>query len=273
MDHLDPDQDQNADDSASSSTPSSPGHILDDEPDFSLAQNNDSQSSFGASSSREESPEPPPTRVTRAKNPIDRLPNELLIAIMSKLSSQSDILRCMKVSKGWADCSVDLLWHRPLFTTWDRLLNVVSSIQNNDAYWQYAELIKRLNLSNLSDQISDGTLQPFVNCKRIERLTLTSCSSLTDSGIIGLVRGNKSLLALDITGLSAITDLTITTLAQNCPRLQGLNITNCRRVTDASLVALAESCKYLKRVCMILLGRSYSTNLGPAETEQVYYGY
>jgi len=248
---LDPFPDQNVDGSVSSSTPSSPGQILDDEPDFSLAHNNDSQSSFGASSSSREETEEPPVAYTNPKNPIDRLPPEILIAIFTKLSSQSDILNCLKVSKAWSRCCIDLLWHRPLFTTWGRLLNVVTSIQNTHAYWQYADLIKRLNLSNLSEQISDGTLQPFDHCKRIERLTLTSCGSLTDYGIMNLVRGNRSLLALDITGLHSITDQTIQALAQNCPRLQGLNITNCRKVTDQSLVALANSCKYLKRVCYV----------------------
>ena len=155
------------------------------------------------------------------------------------------------MSKAWSNCCVELLWHRPLFTTWEKLVNVVNSIQDTNAHWRYADLIKRLNLSNLSDQINDGTLQPFVNCRRIERLTLTSCSSLTDSGIIGLVRGNRQLLALDITGLHSITDLTVAAVANNCPRLQGLNITNCRKVTDASLVTLAENCKYLKRVSPI----------------------
>jgi len=241
-------QDQSVDDSASSSTPSSPGQILDDEPDFSLAHNNDSQSSFGASSSSREEDGEAPIAYTNPKNPIDRLPPEILIAIFTKLSSQNDILNCLKVSKAWSRCCIDLLWHRPLFTTWDRLLNVVGSIQNPHACWQYADLIKRLNLSNLSEQISDGTLQPFDHCKRIERLTLTSCSSLTDYGVMNLVKGNRSLLALDITGLHSITDQTIQALAQNCPRLQGLNITNCRKVTDSSLVGLANICKYLKRV-------------------------
>jgi F-box and leucine-rich repeat protein GRR1 len=240
-------EDQIDDDSASSSNASTPEQILDDEPEFSLNHNNDSQSSFGAGSSRESSVGPPTIRIA-SKNPIDRLPTELLIAIFSKLSQQSDILNCLKVSRSWAKCCVEQLWHRPLFTTWEKLTNVVASIQNPDASWQYADYIKRLNLSNLAEQINDGTLLPFDNCRRIERLTLTSCGNLTDSGITGLVRGNKNLLALDITGLHSITDLTIKTLADNCPRLQGLNITNCRKVTDASLVSLAENCRYLKRV-------------------------
>lgn len=248
---LDPLEIPSTDDSSGSSTPSTPGPRLDDEGDFFL-QSNESQSSLGASSTHDETiPRPPPR--TRPKHPIDRLPPEILIAIVAKLSSSADILNCLKVSKTWSRCCVDLLWHRPMFTSWDRLLNIVSSVQTTNSYWPYADLIKRLNLSNLNDQINDGTLQPFIGCKRIERLTLTSCGNLTDQGVMALVEGNRSLLALDITGLSSITDVTIQALAMNCHRLQGLNITNCRKVTDESLVRLAESCKYLKRVSSLAI--------------------
>lgn len=232
--------------SSPSSGPSSPGIILDDDGDFFLVQKNESQSSFGISTSRDSST--PPQQREREKYPIDWLPSELLISIFSKLSSPQDLYNCLRVSKTWSRCCIDLLWHRPLFTSWERLQNVADSLQKDDAYWPYADLIKRLNLSNLNQDINDGTLQPFTGCKRIERLTLTGCHNLTDRGIIALVEGNRTLLALDVTMISSITDVTIQALARNCPRLQGLNITGCRNVTDESLVPLAENCKYLKRV-------------------------
>lgn len=231
--------------SASSSTPSSPGPLLDDENDF-FEQRNESQSSLGVASS-EASSIHLAIRL-RPKRPIESIPSEILICILAKLASSQDLYHCLLVSKGWAHCCVDLLWHRPLFTTWKRLQNVVASIQSKHAYWPYGDLIKRLNLSSLSDKINDGTLEPFMRCKRIERLTLTNCSKISDQGIMALVDGNRNLLALDITGINSITDQTIRTLASNCRRLQGLNITNCSKVTDEALVILAQNCKYLKRV-------------------------
>ena len=233
--------------SSPSSAPTSPGNVLDDDGDFFLVQKNESESSFGILNSRDSSA--PPRLREREKYPIDWLPSELLISIFSKLSSPQDLYNCLRVSKTWSRCCIDLLWHRPLFTSWERLSNVAESLQKEDAYWPYADLIKRLNLSNLSQDINDGTLQPFTGCKRIERLTLTGCHNLTDRGIIALVEGSRTLLALDVTGISSITDVTIQALSRNCPRLQGLNITHCKNVTDESLVPLAASCKYLKRVC------------------------
>lgn len=225
-----------------SSSPSTPGPLNEDEGDFFLVQHNESPLS-----SREGSQQPIVIR-TRPKYPIDFLPSELLIAILGKLSSPQDILRCMLVSRGWAICAVDLLWHRPLFTNQERLQNIAQSINKRDAYWNYSDMIRRLNLSNLTDKVSDGTLQSFAPCRRIERLTLTGCKELTDQGVKMLVEANRNLLALDVTGLAALTDVTIDALAQNCHRIQGLNVTGCLMISDDSLVLLADNCKYLKRV-------------------------
>jgi len=186
----------------------------------------------------------------RRVSPISRLPAELMIAIFQKLGSSADLKSCMLVSREWARNSVALLWHRPQTQRWDALHNVVQSVRSAHAYYDYAHLVKRLNLSSLGVSVSDGTLQPFANCKRIERLTLTNCTKLTDLSVARMVDGNRSLLALDVTGMEGLTDKTMISVAGNCFRLQGLNITNCRRITDDGLVAVARSCRHIKRVCM-----------------------
>ena len=233
---------------STSSSSSSPERApYDDDTDFFTAQRNDSESSIGVASLRGMTVSPSQEREHRLC-PISRLPPELLIGVFTKLSSSLDLKNCMLVSKVWSRNSVDLLWHRPLCNSWQNLLSVTKSIQQPDGYYPYSALVKRLNLSNLNDQINDGTVKPFMLCKRIERLTLTGCVKLTDGGVCTLVHGSKSLLALDITGLDAITDHTLKAVAANCGRLQGLNITDCSKVTDESLVAVAENCHCLKRV-------------------------
>jgi F-box and leucine-rich repeat protein GRR1 len=181
--------------------------------------------------------------------PINHLPAELLIAIFAKLSSPTDMLNCMMVCRAWATNCVGLLWHRPSCNTWDNLKRVTASVTDDRSYFQYSALIKRLNLSALSDKVNDGTAVSFAQCKRIERLTLTNCSMLTDTGVSSLVDGNRQLQALDVSDLKSLTDHTLFVVAQNCRRLQGLNITGCIRITDESLISLAESCRQLKRVC------------------------
>lgn len=232
---------------SASSSASSPEQIAYDDTDFFQIQRNDSQSSIGALSLRDITMSPDREREYRL-TPISRLPPELLIGVFTKLSSSQDMMNCMLVSKKWSMNSVDLLWHRPLCDKWSRLTSVVTSIGNPKSYYSYSELVKRLNLSSLTEEVSDGTVEAFQSCKRIERLTLTGCRKLTDQGVMSLVDGSRSLLALDITGLDSVTDHALRAVARNCSRLQGLNITDCSRVTDESLVELAESCRYLKRV-------------------------
>lgn len=208
---------------------------------------NDSQSSLGVSMQDMELDAVEYEEQCRL-SPISRLPPELLITIFSKLASPADMKNCMLVSRAWARNSVDLLWHRPLTSDWRKLLNVIGSARKKDGFFPYHDLIKRLNLSALGEQISDGTLYPMVGCKRIERLTLTGCTKLTDVSVESLISGNRSLLALDISGLDFITDYTLFAVAESCCKLQGLNVTNCKGITDASLVAIAERCRRVKRV-------------------------
>ncbi|KAI9843324.1 MAG: SCF ubiquitin ligase complex subunit [Sclerophora amabilis] len=230
--------------SSSSSSPERAGY---DDTDFFTAQANDSQSSIGASTFREMTVSPATER-ERQVSPVSRLPAELLISVFAKLSSPTDMRNCMLVCKIWARNSVDILWHRPLCNSWKNLLNVVTSVRKQDSYFAYYDLVKRLNFSSLSDQVSDGSIVPLAGCKRVERLTLTNCTKLSDSGVMALINGNRSLLALDISGLELISDHTLMTVAENCSRLQGLNITGCKQVTDKSLIAVSENCPSIKRL-------------------------
>lgn len=234
----------------SASTSPERGIDLDDDNDSFMLQANDSQSSLAPSISPDDDEE----TLRRALeercrvSPISRLPAELMIAIFAKLSSPADLKNCMLVSREWSRNSVGLLWHRPQTNKWSSVKNVITTVRKTDSFFDYASLIKRLNLSALGNEVSDGTLQPLSGCKRVERLTLTNCTKLTDLSLTAMLKDNRSLLALDVTGLEGITDRTMFALAENVVRLQGLNITNCKKISDESLEAVARSCRHLKRV-------------------------
>jgi F-box and leucine-rich repeat protein GRR1 len=210
-----------------------------------MAQGNDSQSSINVTGMREMSV----SQDLERDSPISRLPPELVISIFSKLSSTSDLLNCMLVSRNWATNCVGILWHRPLCNNWKNLHNVVASVSKpSGGYFPYYDLVKRLNLASLHEKINDGTVQTLTHCKRVERLTLTNCARLTDMGVSSLLEGNKHLQALDVSDLDSLTDHTLHTVANNCPRLQGLNISGCVKVTDDSLVQISQRCRQIKRV-------------------------
>ncbi|EMD00530.1 hypothetical protein BAUCODRAFT_28876 [Baudoinia panamericana UAMH 10762] len=237
--------------STSSSSTSPERDPDDDDNDSFMLQANDSASSLGVEMASDDSHDAAARQAYEERcrvSPVARLPAELLISIFARLSASSDLMSCMLVSKEWARNSVGLLWHRPAMNKWDCIQSVVRSIRKADKFFAYQDLVKRLNMSTLASQVSDGCLIGMVDCKRVERLTLTNCSKLTDISIQPLVEGNRSLLALDVTGLDQLTDRTMMTVADHCLRLQGLNVTGCKKLTDASIAQVAKSCRHVKRL-------------------------
>jgi F-box and leucine-rich repeat protein GRR1 len=228
-----------------SSSSNSPARADYEESDF-YAGNNDSQSSIGVPTFQDMA-----VSEEICVSPANRLPAEVLIGIFSKLSSPQDLLNCMCVSKRWARNSVDLLWHRPSCTNWNKLSFITRTLSLNDPYFAYRDFIKLLNLAALAEGVNDGSVLPLSVCTRVERLTLTNCEGLTDQGLKGLLADSRHLLALDISGDNQITAESMLCLARNCASLQGLNISGCTRISNESMIAVAESCRYIKRVCLL----------------------
>jgi F-box and leucine-rich repeat protein GRR1 len=238
------------DDSASSASTSPERGVIDDDNDSLMIHENDSISSLAPSVEEGEISDSLAQEMAERfrVSPISKLPAELMISIFQKLGSTADLKNCMLVSKEWARNSVGLLWHRPQTGNWAALQCVIQSLRSAHAAFDYPHLVKRLNLSSMNVQVSDGTLQPFQNCKRIERLTLTGCQKLNDLSLVKMVTNNRSLLALDVTAIEGVSDVTMNAVANNCYRLQGLNITSCRKITDDSLINIAHHCRHLKRL-------------------------
>ncbi|KOS22443.1 SCF E3 ubiquitin ligase complex F-box protein grrA [Escovopsis weberi] len=227
---------------SSSSSTDSPVPVDNEESDFFLGAN-DSQSSLGVPNFQDMQVVDDVCRAI-----INRLPNEILISIFSKLGCTSDLYHCMRVSKRWARNVVDLLWHRPACTNWPNHESICQTLNLDRPYFNYSLFIKRLNLAALASDVNDGTVIPLAVCSRVERLTLTNCRKLTDNGLIALVENNASLLALDISNDKHITEQSIYAIAANCKRLQGLNISGCENISNESMINLAQNCRFIKRL-------------------------
>ncbi|KAK0727581.1 hypothetical protein B0T26DRAFT_638275 [Lasiosphaeria miniovina] len=229
-------------DSRSTSSTSSPAPPDNEESDFFLGAN-DSQSSLGVPNLQDMQ-----VSDDECLPPVNRLPNEILIAVFAKLNASSDILHVMLTCKRWARNAVDILWHRPACTTWDKHASICQTLGVESPYFSYRDFIKRLNLASLAENVNDGSVMPLAVCTRVERLTLTGCRGLTDSGLIALVQNNTHLLALDMSLDEQITEASINAIAENCRRLQGLNVSGCNRVSNESMIRLARSCRFIKRL-------------------------
>ena len=254
--------DQN--ESHSSSSSNSPAPRDNEESDFFLG-NNDSQSSLGVMNLQDMNVD------DQCYPPINRLPNEIFLAVFSKLSSTSDIYHCLLVSRRWARNAVDLLWHRPACTNWSKHKTICHTLGEANPYFPYHDFIKRLNLASLADNVNDGSIIPLSVCTRVERLTLTNCKQITDTGLIALVENSASLLAIDISNDRNITEQSIIAMAEHCKRLQGLNISGCEQISNDSMITLAQNCKYIKRVSCAneVSPADMSTNRSVAETQRM----
>ncbi|KAI5865275.1 RNI-like protein [Durotheca rogersii] len=234
---------EDARDSRTSSSTNSPVPADNEESDF-FQVANDSQSSLGVVPNLQDmqvaDPECLPT--------VSALPSEILISIFSRISGPNELLNCMLTCKRWARNVVEILWHRPTCTSWERHSSICTTLSLERPYFTYTDFVKRLNLAALAEEVSDGSVLPLSVCTRVERLTLTNCQGLTDNGLIPLVKSNQHLLALDISGDINITEMSIIAIAENCHRLQGLNVSNCKQISNESMVQLAESCRYIKRL-------------------------
>ncbi|KAI0884079.1 RNI-like protein [Annulohypoxylon maeteangense] len=236
-------QADDARDSRSSSSTNSPVPADNEESDF-FHVANDSQSSLGVVPNLQD------MQVTDQEclPTVAALPSEILISIFSRINSPSELLNCMLTCKRWARNVVEILWHRPTCTSWQKHKSICATLGMERPYFTYTDFVKRLNLATLADKVNDGSVMPLAVCTRVERLTLTNCQGLTDLGLIPLVRSNKHLLALDISGDVNVTEKSIIAIAESCHRLQGLNVSNCKQISNESLIQLAESCRYIKRL-------------------------
>lgn len=237
---------------SSSSSSTSPERGATDDNDWEMLQPNDSQSSLSPSIPESDALHTRDETMieTSYDPPANSLPAEILLNILSRLSSSHDLLSCMLVSRNWARSSVAMLWHRPSLYKWTNVERVVKAMRNERRMFAYPSLVKRLNLASVGTHISDGTLLSMSACNRIERLTLTGCTQLSDTSLLPIISANKTLVALDLTKLEGVTDRSLLTVAQNCHRLQGLNVTDCAALSDAAIIAVAQGCKLLKRVSM-----------------------
>lgn len=182
-------------------------------------------------------------------SPAARLPTEILIHSLRQLNSPKDIYSCLLVSRLWCECSVELLWHKPIVTKMAAFFKMIQVVgKEGESTFAYASFIRRLNCVALAADMNDLLFSRLTACTRLERLTLIGCAGLSDDTIAKLLQCCPNLVALDLTNVAEVSDVAILQLAATSPRLQGINLGGCKKVTDVGIVELAKSCPLLRRV-------------------------
>jgi F-box and leucine-rich repeat protein GRR1 len=189
-----------------------------------------------------------PARVSRSRSPISRLPPEVLIHILKHLHSARDLYSSLLVSRTWCECSVELLWHKPSFSSLGTLVKMMRVLTRGDQTFTYARFIRRLNFLFLGVDLTDSLFTRLARCHRLERLTLVNCALISDDALSRVLPCCPNLVAIDLTAVIDTSDRAIIALTSAARRLQGINLAGCKKVTDAGVLSLAYNCPLLRRV-------------------------
>lgn len=188
-----------------------------------------------------------PDLIAPAAIPASSLPHEILLHILRLLPAPA-LSPALRVCKAWCQCGVELLWHKPAFTTLPPLTRMLSVISSPDQTFPYPTFVRRLNFSALHASMDDATLLQLIPCVRLERLTLAGCKTLEADSLMALLSRCERLIALDLSDVINVTDEVAEVVARNCPKLQGLNLSGCKEITDRGIEAIARACPGLRRV-------------------------
>lgn len=212
-------------------------------------------------------------------SPAKRLPSELLLKILQYIldtpdSTPTDLLQCALVCRNWSYYALQLIWYKPLIPrpqTWLKFSKTLELLPQK-TYIPYAPLVRRINLSAVTEFVSNDSLHTLSECKQLDRITLTGCSHITSEGLVKFLNQNvgQYLLSLDLSDMKYLTDDLIITIANTCRHLQGLNLSinptkeeEWAGITDKSIMYLAEHCRDLRRVRILGRKRKYSLNYLP----------
>ncbi len=86
-------------------------------------------------------------------SPMSGLPPEILIHILKHLHSPRDLFNCLRISRTWCECAVELLWHKPAFPKYDTLEKMARLLTKPDQSFNYSHFIRRLNFLSLGSQL------------------------------------------------------------------------------------------------------------------------
>lgn len=125
---------------------------------------------------------------------INDLPPELMREVLGLLDNMQDKLAFMMVQKRWFVLAFGSVWMRPVILqreTLETISNLLrqSTIPGRPLGVQYAQMIRRLNLSAVANDVNDSNLRSFALCHNLDRLVVAGPTPEQRRELNGFVRG------------------------------------------------------------------------------------
>ena len=143
-------------------------------------------------------------------SPFDKLPNELILKILSNLCTL-DICVCAKVCRKF----YFLAWEPML---WNSITLDGNKLQYLNADYAIKSLLNVLSRDPSSAMANNHNI-PLKQSSLVEKIFLSNCSTISDTGLL--------------------------CISDRCPELRQLELRNCKEVTNSGIQAIATLCTSL----------------------------
>nr|XP_040567099.1 F-box/LRR-repeat protein 7-like [Lepeophtheirus salmonis] len=206
----------------------------------------------------------PPSALANHRLSLDYLPDDLLIKILSFLSS-NDIVRLSRVNRRFYFCAWDpSLWNAISLTGENTdadlgIKTILRLLSRNSAGNAKLSIVK-IFLNGCRRLTDRGLAIVARRCPGLKELEIQYCINITNGGLMDLVSKCHLLDHLDVTGCQMISTISVhqpppspRTLVTNFPpqpqrrqlNIQYLDISDCVSLEDSGLKMIVESCPQL----------------------------
>ncbi|KAL2919237.1 SCF ubiquitin ligase complex subunit [Polyrhizophydium stewartii] len=184
-----------------------------------------------------------------------QLPAEVLLHILSFVSSKRDLVSCMATNRQLYHCARKLLWRYPLFGSihyWFRFCRLILSKAESPEAAAIANTVSVLNFSvipvmgdrNQRSVVTDAVL----GCPRVVLLNFYKCDWIDDVFMAKVASTCSVLRSVNLSYCADISDATVQALATQCPMVETLILRECVCISNKAMEAIAKSGWYLRRL-------------------------
>ncbi|EPX74093.1 F-box protein Pof2 [Schizosaccharomyces octosporus yFS286] len=190
------------------------------------------------------------------------LPNEICYKIISYIDFPS-LYNCLTVSPVWCQYILPTIWEKLVFKTlpeFQRFLEIIKTYENARNYCLHS---RKLNLSYVSDFVTDEHLLLLLKSKNLSRINLSGCTRLTDNTLSTIVLNNLNTVVLDLSGIPSLSWKTMLAALPKLKKLKTLSLSQCVLLDDSQLKETLVHCKHLKKLklnnCISLTEKTLQT--------------
>jgi F-box and leucine-rich repeat protein GRR1 len=154
------------------------------------------------------------------------------------VSTTSDLLTCMFVSRSWAKHAVSILWRKPIIHSTDALKTLAAYLSAKETTFIYPSFVRSFDVPEaIRGNISNDDILPFAECNNILSLGLAGCP-LSGDAVVRILLDNRRIKSINVSSISMMTDQGISDIVSACRYLEAIDISGCPQITSRSATSI-----------------------------------